>query len=330
MTALLVIPARSGSQGIPQKNLQEVGGIPLIVRAIRTAQKATHVGKIVVSTDGEEIAKVAQEAGAEVVVRPEEISGDTASSESALLHVLEQLDTELEQYQTLVMVQCTSPFTEPEDIDGCIQMVEQEEGRCDSAFAACRFHYYIWRQNDHGAFGINHVPSERKMRQQRAPEYLEAGSVYAMNLAGFRLHKHRFFGRIGIHEVPECRVNEIDTPDDLYNARKLAHTEYLKPGSRVFIDLDETICVTPDDRDYSKAVPIPENIAKINALHRQGHHITCWTARGSAAGKCYEELTAAQLKAWGVEYDYLITGKPVYDLLIDDRATTWIPDVESV
>ena len=84
--ALALIPARGGSKGIPGKNLQDVGGRPLVVRSIEAAQTSPCVERVVVSTDDSAIRALALKAGADVVDRPEAIAGDTASSESALLH----------------------------------------------------------------------------------------------------------------------------------------------------------------------------------------------------------------------------------------------------
>jgi len=85
---LAIIPARGGSKGIPRKNVQSVGGVPLVVRTVRAASGARRVERVVVSTDDVEIAELARGAGAEVVWRPAELCGDTASSEAALMHVL--------------------------------------------------------------------------------------------------------------------------------------------------------------------------------------------------------------------------------------------------
>ena len=86
-----IIPARGGSKGIPGKNLRPVAGAPLVAHAIRAARGAPSVDRVIVSTDADAIAAAARAAGAEVVRRPADISGDTASSESALLHALEFL-----------------------------------------------------------------------------------------------------------------------------------------------------------------------------------------------------------------------------------------------
>ena len=93
----------------------------------------------------------------------------------------------------------------------------------------------------------------------------------------------------------------------------------------IFIDIDETICISPDDRDYNLSEPLYENIAKANLLYEEGNTIIYWTARGSVSKKDYKEHTSAQLKEWGCKYHDLVTGtspnpKPHFDLLIDDKA----------
>ena len=87
----------------------------------------------------------------------------------------------------------------------------------------------------------------------------------------------------------------------------------------IYIDIDETICVTPENRDYSLAKPIKENIRKANSLFEEGHKITYWTARGSGSGIDWSDVTKLQFKKWGVKYHNLKFGKPEYDLFICDK-----------
>ena len=87
----------------------------------------------------------------------------------------------------------------------------------------------------------------------------------------------------------------------------------------VYIDIDETICHSPNKPDYTTSTPIKENIEKANKLYDAGNLIVYWTARGSATGVDWTELTKAQLKEWGVKYHGLKFGKPAYDLFIDDK-----------
>ena len=88
----------------------------------------------------------------------------------------------------------------------------------------------------------------------------------------------------------------------------------------IFVDIDETICKYIDKRYYPHAIPIQENINKINKLYDEGHHIKYWTARGSVTGLKWYKVTKSQLKKWGCKYHDLSVGeKPHYDLLICDK-----------
>lgn len=84
------------------------------------------------------------------------------------------------------------------------------------------------------------------------------------------------------------------------------------------VDIDGTICHTPNN-DYEKAVPIKENIDKINRLYDQGHTIIYWTARGSTSGLNWHDLTVNQLISWSCKFHSLRIGKPSYDFIIDDK-----------
>jgi dTDP-glucose 4,6-dehydratase len=86
-----------------------------------------------------------------------------------------------------------------------------------------------------------------------------------------------------------------------------------------YVDIDETICKSPDNRDYSKATPIPNRITKINKLYDSGNTIIYWTARGTGSGIDWRDVTETQFKKWGVKYHELKFGKPIYNLFIDDK-----------
>lgn len=214
MQVLAIIPARGGSKGIPRKNVLPLGGKPLIAHTIDAARASQTVNRVVVSTDDDEIADVALRYGAEVVRRPARLATDTASSEDALVHTLDHL-READGYapDLIVFLQCTSPLTAPEDIDGTVTTLRDQDA--DSALAVTAFHYFLWRTDAEGAAtGINHDKSVRLMRQQRTPEYLETGAVYVMKTAGFLAARHRFFGKTVLFDTPVERRLEIDDPED--------------------------------------------------------------------------------------------------------------------
>ncbi|NJP88131.1 NTP transferase domain-containing protein [Nonomuraea sp. FMUSA5-5] len=242
MRVLAVVPARGGSAGVPLKNLALVGGVPLVTRAVRACLRAELVDQVVVSTDHDGIAETARQAGALVVERPAELSGATASSESAVLHALDALGADPE---VVVLVQATSAFIDPPDLSAAVRKVL--DGEADSVVSGLPTHEFLWTAT--GA-GINHDPAVRQRRQDRAPEFRENGAFYVMRTAGLREHGHRFFGEIAVQPVPTKHAIEIDNPEDLELVRALApFIDQPEP-----IDVDAVITdfdgVHTDDRAY--------------------------------------------------------------------------------
>ncbi|MGP3910702.1 N-acetylneuraminate synthase family protein [Nonomuraea sp. 10N515B] len=242
MRVLAVVPARGGSAGVPLKNLALVGGVPLVTRAVRACVRAELVDQVVVSTDHAQIAETAREAGALVVERPEELSGATASSESAVLHALDALG---EDPEVVVLVQCTSAFIDPDDLSAAVRKVL--DGEADSVVSGLPTHEFLWTAT---GGGVNHDPGVRPRRQDRDPEFRENGAFYVMRTAGLREHGHRFFGAIAVQPVPPQHAIEVDNPEDLELVRALApFVDKPEP-----IDVDAVITdfdgVHTDDRAY--------------------------------------------------------------------------------
>ena len=88
----------------------------------------------------------------------------------------------------------------------------------------------------------------------------------------------------------------------------------------IYVDVDETICNSPPSRDYSLAIPIKENIAKINRLYDEGNEIVYWTARGTMSGLDWTETTKKQLIEWGAKHHDVKLGKPHFDLYVCDKS----------
>ena len=121
MEIVCIIPARGGSKGIPRKNLKKITGHPLIAHSILHAKNANSINYIFVSTDDPEIADVAISYGAEVIQRPMELSGDSDSSESALVHALGVIKERGLYPDLVVFLQCTSPLRDGNDIDKAVK-----------------------------------------------------------------------------------------------------------------------------------------------------------------------------------------------------------------
>lgn len=215
-----VIPARGGSKGVPGKNIAPVGGVPLVGRAIVAASGVDLIDEVFVSTDDAAIAAVAARFGASVIDRPAAIADDTASSEAALLDALDQLGARGIRPAVLVFIQATSPFIDPVALRSAVARVL--EGDEDVVFSAFETYGFLWKHDAAGAIGVNHDHSFRPRRQDREPHYQETGAFYVMDVAGFTRRGFRFFGRVGIEEVPAATAVEIDNLEELEFARALA------------------------------------------------------------------------------------------------------------
>ncbi len=218
--AIAIIPARGGSKGIFRKNVIEIAGKPMLAWNIEAARASKFVDTVYISTDDAEIASVARNYGAQVIGRPTELAGDTATSESALVHALGVLKEQGKEPDLLIFMQCTSPLTATEDIDAAVQKLLDE--KADSCLTVKDFHYFVWKQNEDGsAEGINHDKRFRPRRQDREPQYKENGAIYVMKTDGFKKAGHRFFGKTVLSLMPPERCFEIDEPADLQIAEAL-------------------------------------------------------------------------------------------------------------
>lgn len=209
---LAIIPARYNSKGIPGKNLLPVGGRPLIEWAI---EAASVIGRdnVIVSSDGEPILDVARSLKVRTHLRSASASDDTASSESALLEVLDSESRRGQLPENLLFLQCTSPLTTQQDLVGLVHFFVK--GGYDTAFTACTNHAFIWEFQNGNAVGVTHEKAVRLRRQDINLTYRENGAAYLMKTEGFLKHQHRFFGRTGIFEMPQARSIEIDSMLDV-------------------------------------------------------------------------------------------------------------------
>ncbi|MGQ4490775.1 acylneuraminate cytidylyltransferase [Streptomyces sp. 372A] len=275
-TVLAVIPARGGSKGVPAKNLARVGGVPLVARAVNACLASGEVTDVVVTTDAPAVAEAARAAAEALgesgrlhcVQRPEEIAGDTATSEAAVLHALDAYEAlRGRAVDVVLLVQCTSPFVTREDIDGVAAAVAREGA--DTAVTVAPFHGFLWRDGtavEEHNYGVNHDKRVRPRRQDRPEDLLETGAAYAMDAAGFRTHRHRFFGHTALVRTDPARVLEIDDPHDLARARALA--PLLDPAPLPTLDDIDAVVLDFDGTQTDDRVLVDSDGRETVAVHR--------------------------------------------------------------
>lgn len=210
---ICIIPARQGSKRLPEKNIRIIGGKPLIAHSIEHAKASRYINSVIVSTDGEQIAAVSKKYGAEVILRPADLSHDTATSESALLHVLGELEKQKQAVPALVVfLQCTSPIREEGDIDRAIESFMAQSA--DSLLSACKNERYLWRPLDTGMASLNYDYRHRKRDQDHPTEYQENGSIYIFKPEILLQQNNRLGGKIAVFEMDYWSSFQIDSEPD--------------------------------------------------------------------------------------------------------------------
>lgn len=208
-----IIPARGGSKSIPHKNIINFCGKPLVAWSIEQALASDLVDNVYVSTDDPKIARISKKYGSRVIRRPRTIAGDTSSSEEALLHAILQIEKKA-KIDLVVFLQATSPIREKRDIDMAIEKALRE--KLDSLFSVTTFEDLTVWENINGVLNsLTFDYKNRRRRQDRAPLYLENGSIYIVKPSILKEYHNRLGGKIGMYEMDRWKYYEIDNPGDL-------------------------------------------------------------------------------------------------------------------
>lgn len=215
MRILTVIPARSGSKGLPGKNLRPLAGKPLVAHSIDVARACPFLSEVVVTSDSEEIGNVAKSHGAIFVRRPDELAQDGTPMEPVLRHCLLAREHEGQLFDAVLLLQPTSPLRTREDIEKAIELFSR--GEVDTVLSAYAFHDYRYHVKD----GVTHPQHQtRGNRQEREEEYVENGAIYLARADLVR--EWKLFGdRLALSVMPVSRSVDIDTIEDLCLAEAL-------------------------------------------------------------------------------------------------------------
>jgi len=197
----ILIPARGGSKRIPNKNVILIDGKPLISYSINEAKKLT--GNVYVSTDCENISKVAKKYGAKVIERPSCISGDHAKTEEAVQHFLELEDTNI-----LVVLQATTPLVRYDQIFQGIKLMDKH----DSVISVTEDKGFYW---DSYGDPVNFITGNRPRTQDMLPWYKENGAFYITTKKLFNETKSLYSGKVGFLTMEKEDSIDIDTSTDI-------------------------------------------------------------------------------------------------------------------
>ena len=222
---LAIIPARAGSKGLRGKNILPLKGHPLLAWTIDAAFRADVFDRVVVSTDGEEIAAIAERYGASVVRRPENLAQDDSRPKDAVAHAYAELSATGYASQHFCLLQPTSPLRRPSDIQACVSMMNSGNFDSIASFTVASPHpmraFSI--SDDLQAARVNDKLDIWGPRQAFIPQYHLNGAVYVVSIAKLLADTGSSFlpGRIGAHIMPYEYSVDIDTAVDFKIAEVL-------------------------------------------------------------------------------------------------------------
>ncbi len=214
---LFLILARSGSKGVPGKNIRNLGGRPLLAYRILSAKKSKMSGDIVISTDSEQYAAIAKQWGAEApFLRPEHLSTDSAKSVDAVLHAIEFLKEQGRQYRYICLLEPTSPFTKIEWVDEALHKLMSEKA---DTLVACKYTsphpFYIQDENSKlNIVGRNIQQSRETNRQAHKKQITPSGNFYISTVESLEKTQSFYNENTLVQMIPDPYSLEIDTETD--------------------------------------------------------------------------------------------------------------------
>ncbi len=326
---IAIIPARSGSKGIHNKNIRLMNGKPLLAYSIEQALASSMVDRVLVSTDSPHYREIAMRYGAEApFLRPQAISQDTSLDIEVFQHVLRWLK-EHEGYEPEICVHLrpTHPIRTEQDINAMLEILKTSSNldSVRSVSPVKQTPYKMWRfQED--SLQISPlvecgIPEAYNAPRQILPEvYMqnacidvvrakvvwEQNSMNGQHIAGYRM-QYDF---------------DVDTEEDFLRAEQAQLLLQARGSGRsikICCDIDGVLAAKIASNNYNEATPMQRNIDIINTLYEKGHVICLFTARGYCTGIDWQEVTERQLMQWGVKFHELLFGKPNADVYLDDK-----------
>ena len=227
MKALVIIPARSGSRGIPGKNIKLLGDKPLIQYSIDAALKVFNKEDILVSTDSKEIKVIAENCGLNVpFLRPDELATDFTSSQDVILHAIDYTQQRGQNYDTVVLLQPTSPFRNAQHIEEAIKLYDKRLEMVVSVKVSDHNPYYtLYEESDDGF--LTQSKKAKFTRRQDCPNvYAYNGAIYVMSIDALKTKSIAEFDKVKKYEMSDLHSIDLDTPLD-WDLAEIVLNKYL-------------------------------------------------------------------------------------------------------
>ncbi len=222
MKQLIVIPARSGSKGLPGKNWKELNGKPLIQYTLEIALKLFPSQEICVTTDSSEVLSIAENLGVYVpFIRPDELASDTAGGQDVLLHAVDYWEKNFYTPDIVILLQPTSPFRKAKHISEALGLFNNTLDMVVGVKETKANPYYILREEDKNGFLKPSKPALFKRRQDCPKVYEINGALYIINSKSLKNQSMQGFERIVKYEMDEFSSLDIDNELDWIMAEAL-------------------------------------------------------------------------------------------------------------
>ena len=281
MNVLAIIPARSGSKSVKDKNIRLLNGKPMLAYSIEHAVQSQWINRVIVSTDSEKYAQIAIDYGAEVpFLRPKEYAQDDSLDLEVFEHVLGEL-WKKEKYKADIIVQLrpTYPVRNVKDIDRMVELLIKDSNadsvRCIAP--AKETAYKMWKENEDGTIIpiLSDINEAYNMPRQSLPQIYYQNACIDVIRADVIMDKHSMTGeRIIGYKMKENF--DIDTEDELRHAELRLQ---LGDGKNTFVfEIDGIIAHYSENLNYSSAEPNENMIKIVNRLHSLGNKIILFTA----------------------------------------------------
>lgn len=319
---LAVIPARSGSKTIIDKNIRKINGKPMLAYSIEHAKQSKLVTRTIISTDSEKYAKIAADYGCEVpFLRPMELAADDSLDLEVFTHALCYLK-EKEGYVPDIVVQLrpTYPMRNATDIDNMITLLDEhpeaDSVRCIAP--AKEIPHKMWKEKD-GIITplLTDIEEAYNMPRQKLPLIHYQNACIDVFRGDTVLKKRSMTGDI----ILGYKMNhnyDIDTEEDFQKAELVMRLQNCTNRTFVF-DIDGVIAQFNESLQYDESLPNKRMIEIVNGLYDRGNKIVLFTARGYKTGLDWRSTTEKQMSEWGVKYHELKFGKPDADFYVDDK-----------